>query len=530
MDMLKSKIIESQNLFLETHLDYCQTVITTGIKKETSLVFQAEANWKREDFQRVLSSIFDNRNYSSYQANYNFDLLDLEVKDYNQEFLQTVWDAMTNPNKLGGLSIKSSYTLATALQTIFSDWYNIHYIVKSGEDTNEEMSPGKKALVLLELLISLKDSKCPILIDQPEDDLDNRSIYEDLVQYIKSKKLERQIIVVTHNANVVLGADAEDIIICYNEKNLRISIMATYFELKRYIGKLFGQRDLEDNDDDISVSLTNRRSYSDGNSISFIISNSDLKDLYDKVSEFSTGNLEFMTPKSYEVAVNLDYPFLHRDDCQIISNDVSNGIKYTLASLSIEYCIFLLLEIIDSYKTDNRRPVILMRLHRSIDYCHRPQNSEEVTFQTLLPQMIDVLSLKIDADKPTTQSDFREYKTSFSFQFMYRSGVALIEFLDIDDIFHLNRTIRDRIDFTQFDTPPLRKYSSDVVDYYKLALASNDPYIEYLSFYHVMEYFYDEVFKNKMVEDLRAKITHPDFVYKDDDKVYQIALFVKNRM
>lgn len=306
--------------------------------------------------------------------------------------------------------------------------------------------------------------------------------------------------------------------------------MATYFELKRYIGKLFGQRDLEDNDDDISVSLTNRRSYSDGNSISFIISNSDLKDLYDKVSEFSTGNLEFMTPKSYEVAVNLDYPFLHRDDCQIISNDVSNGIKYTLASLSIEYCIFLLLEIIDSYKTDNRRPVILMRLHRSIDYCHRPQNSEEVTFQTLLPQMIDVLSLKIDADKPTTQSDFREYKTSFSFQFMYRSGVALIEFLDIDDIFHLNRTIRDRIDFTQFDTPPLRKYSSDVVDYYKLALASNDPYIEYLSFYHVMEYFYDEVFKNKMVEDLRAKITHPDFVYKDDDKVYQIGLFVKNRM
>ena len=45
-----------------------------------------------------------------------------------------------------------------------------------------------------------------------------------------------------------------------------------------------------------------------------------------------------------------------------------------------------------------------------------------------------------------------------------------------------------------------------------------------------MEYFYDEVFKKKMVEDLRAKITHPDFAYKNDEKVYQIALFVKNRM
>ena len=75
------------------------------------------------------------------------------------------------------------------------------------------MSPGKKSLVLLELLINLEKSKCPILIDQPEDDLDNRSIYEDLVKYIKDKKKERQIIVVTHNANVVLGADAEEVII-----------------------------------------------------------------------------------------------------------------------------------------------------------------------------------------------------------------------------------------------------------------------------------------------------------------------------
>ena len=75
------------------------------------------------------------------------------------------------------------------------------------------MSPGKKALVLLEMIVSLEKSKCPILIDQPEDDLDNRSIYTDLVAYLKTKKHERQIIVVTHNANVVIGADAEEVII-----------------------------------------------------------------------------------------------------------------------------------------------------------------------------------------------------------------------------------------------------------------------------------------------------------------------------
>ena len=66
---------------------------------------------------------------------------------------------------------------------------------------------------LLKLLIELAESKCPILIDQPEDDLDNRSIFDELIPFIRKKKKERQIIVVTHNANIVIGADAEEVII-----------------------------------------------------------------------------------------------------------------------------------------------------------------------------------------------------------------------------------------------------------------------------------------------------------------------------
>jgi len=53
----------------------------------------------------------------------------------------------------------------------------------------------------------------PILIDQPEDDLDNRAIYHELVQYLRDKKGVRQIILVTHNPNIVVGADAEEVIV-----------------------------------------------------------------------------------------------------------------------------------------------------------------------------------------------------------------------------------------------------------------------------------------------------------------------------
>ncbi len=93
----------------------------------------------------------------------------------------------------GTLHFKNSYSVDSGLRELLTDWYNISYVVEMDKDKIQDMSPGKKALVLLRLLISLAESKCPILIDQPEDDLDNRSIFYELIKFIRSKKIDRQI-------------------------------------------------------------------------------------------------------------------------------------------------------------------------------------------------------------------------------------------------------------------------------------------------------------------------------------------------
>jgi hypothetical protein len=59
------------------------------------------------------------------------------------------------------------------------------------------------------------------LIDQPEDDLDSRSIYDEVVPFLKAKKKERQIIMVSHNANLVIGSDSEQLIIANRNGNDR---------------------------------------------------------------------------------------------------------------------------------------------------------------------------------------------------------------------------------------------------------------------------------------------------------------------
>ena len=75
----------------------------------------------------------------------------------------------------------------------------------------EKLSMGERAVVLLKIVLSLGDK--PLLIDQPEEHLDNRYVYSELVPTIRDIRNKRQIIIATHNANLVVNTDAEQIIV-----------------------------------------------------------------------------------------------------------------------------------------------------------------------------------------------------------------------------------------------------------------------------------------------------------------------------
>ena len=71
----------------------------------------------------------------------------------------------------------------------------------------EQGSPGQKTAALLAFILSYGDE--PLLLDQPEDDLDNELIYDLIVEQLRQSKNKRQIIIATHNANIVVNGDAE---------------------------------------------------------------------------------------------------------------------------------------------------------------------------------------------------------------------------------------------------------------------------------------------------------------------------------
>lgn len=92
------------------------------------------------------------------------------------------------------------------------DYINPKYELKLGEKSLAQLSPGERGALLLIFYLMIDKEEIPLIIDQPEDNLDNESVYNMLSKFIKQAKKNRQIIMVTHNPNLAVGADAEQII------------------------------------------------------------------------------------------------------------------------------------------------------------------------------------------------------------------------------------------------------------------------------------------------------------------------------
>lgn len=87
-----------------------------------------------------------------------------------------------------------------------------------------QLSLGQQQSVLLAVMLSA-DSNTPLIIDQPEDNLDGEFIYHSVIPVLRRAKERRQVIVVTHNANIAVLGDAEQIVVlrATNEKGVIVS-------------------------------------------------------------------------------------------------------------------------------------------------------------------------------------------------------------------------------------------------------------------------------------------------------------------
>ncbi len=165
----------------------------------------------------VINSCLNKRDIKKKASNDSAKWKDEYQYQYEQakhlNFIESVFNSVIR----GEIKTIRNKDAKDAIVKLLENYFDLDFKISYKNDFLDKMSPGKKGLVLLRLLIDLSSEEWPILLDQPEDDLDNRSVYHDLVSFIKRKKKERQIIIVTHNPNLTVGADSEEVIVANQE-------------------------------------------------------------------------------------------------------------------------------------------------------------------------------------------------------------------------------------------------------------------------------------------------------------------------
>lgn len=151
-----------------------------------------------------------------------------ETEDDIVSFLDTIIDNLKFDRRPSGNNekrevdkqLKSDYTVEGLYDFLFTlEYIEPTYKLKLNEKNIEELSPGERGALLLIFYLALDRNDIPLVIDQPEENLDNQSVYNLLAQFIKSAKQKRQVIIVTHNPNLAVVCDADQIIHIKIEKH-----------------------------------------------------------------------------------------------------------------------------------------------------------------------------------------------------------------------------------------------------------------------------------------------------------------------
>lgn len=181
-----------------------------------------------------------------------------EIKD----LLNAIMDALTYDKRQGydeelrypDEQLKRDIKIEDLYDFIYGlDYIDPQFKLQLGTKDLKELSPGERGAILLIFYLFLDIDNKPLIIDQPEENLDNESIYYYLVHFIKKAKQKRQIILITHNPNLAVVCDAEQIIhMTIDKQNLnKVSFISGAIEnpeiAKRVINILEGTKPAFDN-------------------------------------------------------------------------------------------------------------------------------------------------------------------------------------------------------------------------------------------------------------------------------------------
>ncbi|MCC6550804.1 MAG: hypothetical protein IT279_12110 [Ignavibacteriaceae bacterium] len=193
-----------------------QKELMKRIINDRNIEIKGKIIFNHEHFYELISEYVDGRKIKNKNRNYELKER-IGIKDFSS-FIECLRD-------IDSLKSRFEIILLNEFSSIEKILYNLsirsEYLYVQPEITYNgknltNISVGQRGTIYLCLKLATNIFSQTIIFDQPEDDLDNEFIFNDLIKIFKEIKLYRQVIIVTHNANIVVNADAEQVIVAKN--------------------------------------------------------------------------------------------------------------------------------------------------------------------------------------------------------------------------------------------------------------------------------------------------------------------------
>lgn len=257
---------------------------------------------------------------------------------------------------------------------------------------------------------------------------------------------------------------------------------------------------------------------------SFIFSIEEFNRLQDaNGTNASNNSLELYVDKYYEVLLQTDSFRYSPDNESKDYHDIVNNIKYHHGAVSENLAFWLL------YNGDLEMLSALLKRSRATLYVtisdnfHEGENSLiDFTSQCILRRYS---SLVIKTESNITLTKAQSYMYSYVYTYMYNIQDSLYPLFDIMSLFPQRRYRKRAEDFD----PPKKTYNQALISYYNEAISSTILPHKYLSFYHILEYFYENIFMEDQISKAREIITDVGFSHKRNKDIAKLIKSIQSK-
>lgn len=243
----------------------------------------------------------------------------------------------------------------------------------------------------------------------------------------------------------------------------------------------------------------------------------------------SSEGFELYKENSYEVSLTQGRRFYSAGIEDICKEDTVNKIKYCIAKPSDEFIVFFIQNLIELAKTEDiSRPFITHRLRNRIS---RGDFVEPIELFDVIKDVIPrFLTLQISTEQNKSLSVFEGLCSSFLFTLGYNTDLSFLPSSITEDFRRAVRIGRLRRSKIEDIEPPKRKYQQDLILYYQKGISSESSDLQFLSFYHILEHFFEKIYNEELLKSIRDKITTPSFSYKRNQDLSSLVKTIQNKL